>query len=363
MIRSRLIKRIAYYISSHGYGHAARSLAVLEALANKATLFVKTEIPPSFFQDYLGDCLQIISQQTDSGCAQKNFSDIDEETTFQNFQKFMQGHDQTIESEVNWLKQESIDLIISDASSMPIEAAHRANIPSLLITNFTWYDIYSEFSLAYKYVDLIEILKDEYSKTTLQILPQCHIVNDATPNKKKSGFIGLTGKNIRDRLAKELSLDFEGKTAVFIYLGRLDSSFLEWENLSSIKDCLFFTRDDVPTKVKNLFALDSSYEYRDLIASSDVVCTKAGYSTLATAFISGVPIFSSDRQNFSEVKAVKKYLKDNKVGLILDNKHFFSCDWEETIKKTRSLSVKGKVLLHGEKTVLSVINNWLNTSF
>jgi hypothetical protein len=338
-------------------------LAVLETLANKATLFVKTEIPPSFFQDFLGNCVQIITQQTDSGCAQKNFSDIDEETTFHNFQKFMKGHDQTIESEVNWLKQESIDLIISDAPSMPIEAAHRAKIPSLLITNFTWYDIYSEFSLAHKYVDLIQILKDEYSKTTLQILPQCHIVNDATPNKKESGFIGLSGKNIRNRLTKELSIDFEGKTAVFIYLGRLDSSFLKWENLSDIKDCLFFTRDDVSTKAKNLFALDSSYEYRDLIASSDVVCTKAGYSTLATSFISGVPIFSSDRQNFSEVIAVKKYLKDNEVGLILDNERFFSCDWEETIKKTRSLSVKGKVLLHGEKTVLSVINEWLNTSF
>ncbi len=335
----------------------------MATLAKKATLFVKTEIPPSFFKDYLGDFVQIIPQQTDSGCAQKNFSDIDEETTFQNFQKFMESHDQTLDSEVNWLKQESIDLIISDAPPLPIEAAYRANIPSLLITNFTWHDIYSEFSLADKYSDLIDIIRDEYAKTTLQILPQCHIVNKVTPNKKESGFIGLDGENIRDRLARELSLDFEGKTAVFIYLGKLDSSFLKWENLSDIKNCLFFTRDEVPKKVRNLFALDSSYEYRDLIATSDVVCTKAGYSTLATAFRAGIPIFSSDRQNFSEVKAVKKFLNDNAVGLILDNERFFSCDWEETIKKTRALSVKGKVLLQGEKTVLSVINGWLNTSY
>jgi hypothetical protein len=275
----------------------------------------------------------------------------------------MNGHEKFLESEVNWLKQESIDLIISDASSMPIEAAHRTETPSLLIANFTWYDIYSKFSLANKYIDLIELLKNEYSKTTLQILPQCHILNDATPNKKESGFIGLSGNNIRNRLIKDFSLNLEGKTAVFIYLGLLDSSFLKWENLNDIKDCLFFTRDEISTKNKNLFVLDSSYEYRDLIASSDVVCTKAGYSTLATSFISGVPIFSSNRQNFSEVNAVKKYLKNNEVGLILDDEQFFSCDWEETIKKTRSLSVKGKVLLHGEKTVLSVINEWLNTSF
>ncbi len=363
MIRSKPIKRIAYYISSHGYGHAARSLAVLATLANKVELFVKTEIPPSFFTDYLGNCVQIIPQQIDSGCAQKNFSEIDEETTFQNFQKFMKVHDQILDSEVNWLKKKSIDLIISDAPPLPIEAAHRANIPSLLITNFTWHDIYSEFSLANKYADLIEIIRGEYAKTTLQILPQCHIVNKVTPNKKESGFIGLDGKNIRDQLTKKLSLNFEGKTAVFIYLGKLDSSFLKWENLSDIEDCIFLTRDDVSTKVKNLFFLDSSYEYRDLIASSDVVCTKAGYSTLATSFRAGIPIFSSDRQNFSEVVAVKKFLKENEVGLILDNERFFSCDWKEIIKKTRALSVKGKVLLDGEKTVLSVINDWLKTSF
>jgi hypothetical protein len=363
LIRTRLIKRIAYYISSHGYGHAARSLAVLETLANQAKVFVKTEIPSSFFQNYFGDSIEVIAQQTDSGCAQKNFSDIDEATTFHNLRNFLKNRDQIINSEINWLKQESIDLIISDAASLPLEAAYRSDIPSLLIANFTWHDIYSEFSLADKHSDLIDILKEGYSKTTLQILPQCHIVNNLVPKKMESGFIGLGGNNIRNRLNKELHLDFYGKTAVFIYLGEQDSSFLEWENLVNIKDCLFFTRDAIQANVKNLFVLDSSYDYRDLIASSDLVCTKAGYSTLATAFISGVPIFSSDRQNFSEAKIVKKFLKVNQVGNILGNEPFFSCDWEETIKKTRSLSVKGKVLLHGEKTVLSVINDWLNTSF
>ena len=98
---------------------------------------------------------------------------------------------------------------------MPIEAAHRVKIPSLLITNFTWYDIYSEFSLAHKYAGLIELLKDEYSKTTLQILPQCHIINDAIQNKKESGFIGLSVKNIRDRLIKDFSLNFKKKNCSF----------------------------------------------------------------------------------------------------------------------------------------------------
>ncbi|GEM_PF-928195 len=363
MIRARLIKRIAYYISSHGYGHAARSLAVLKTLANKAKVFVKTEIPPSFFQEYFGDSIQVIPQQTDSGCAQKNFSDIDEATTFQNLRNFQKDRDKVISNEVHWLKQEFIDLIISDAASLPLEAAHRSDIPSLLIANFTWHDIFSKFSLAEKHSDLIDILKDEYSKTTLQILPQCHIVNNVVPKKMESGFIGLGGNNIQNRLSKELHLDFEGKTTVFIYLGEQDSSFLIWKNLGNIKDCLFLTRDNIQTKVKNLFVLDSSYDYRDLIASSDLVCTKAGYSTLATAFLSGNPIFSSDRQNFSEAKVVKNFLKVKKVGYILDNEPFFSCDWEETIKKTSSLSVKGKVLLHGEKTAVSVINNWLNTSF
>jgi hypothetical protein len=236
-------------------------------------------------------------------------------------------------------------------------------IPSLLIANFTWHDIYSELSQAHKNLELIKILKNQYSKATLQILPQCHIVNEVTQEKKESGFIGLRGNDIRDRLTHQLSIDFKGKTAVFIYLGLQDSSFLKWENLNNLKDCIFLTRDFVKTKTDNLFSLGEKYHYRDLIASSDIVCTKAGYSTLATAFYSDIPIFSSDRENFSEIKAVKEFLNRTQTGIILEDQRFFSCEWEEIIKKTRNLSVKGKVPLHGEKTVLSVINDWLKTSF
>ena len=177
MLHSKTTKRIVYYISSHGFGHAARSLSVLSSLTNKATVFVKTKIPPFFFKGFLGNSIKIISQETDSGCIQKDFTCVDEEKTFKVFQNFMNSHSQRIEAEVNWLKQKSIDLIVSDAPSLPIEAAHRASIPSILVSNFTWYDIYSDFDISHKFSEFLEIIKEEYSKTTIQILPQCHIVN------------------------------------------------------------------------------------------------------------------------------------------------------------------------------------------
>jgi hypothetical protein len=295
----------------------------------------------------------------DVGCVQKNFIQIDFEKTFQKLEQFFSLSDQRIAEETRWLEENEIDLILADASSLPLKAGKVLSIPSLLISNFTWHDIYSQFPGAGEYQGILDALKEEYALATLQILPQCHIINDFIENTLEVGFIARKGRNVKPRLEQALGTSFRDKTIVFIYLGDMGAQSVQWENLKKLNDVIFITRDPLPGNLPNLFVLNDEFLYQDLIASSDIVFTKAGYSTLATAFSHEEPILSCSREHFSEFAVMRNYMHQKQVGSIMDSEKFFACDWEEDIQKVQELSIKGKVPLNGEDEVMKIVDHLL----
>ncbi len=295
----------------------------------------------------------------DTGCVQENFIQVNIEKTFQKLEQFLSFQDKRIAEETRWLQENKIDLILSDASSLPLKAGKALGIPSILICNFTWHDIYSHFPGAQKWRGSLDTLEEEYAQATLQILPQCHIVNDIIENTEEVGFIARKGKNIKNRLEQVQGIALKDKTVVFIYLGDMGAQSVEWENLKKLKDFIFITRDPLPKDLPNLFVLDDEFLYQDLIASSDIVFTKAGYSTLATAFAHGKPVLSCSREHFSEFAVMRDFMHQKQVGWVMDSEKFFTCDWEEDIRKVQKLSIEGKTLLNGEDAVEKILTRFL----
>ena len=356
---SKASKRIAFYISSHGYGHAARSTVLLQKLVPNYDIQIKTTIPKKFFTECLGKDILWIRQNVDVGCIQKNYSDVDAERTFKQYRHFLRNHSKRLRDESNWLIENNIDLVISDIASFPLKAAKIIGLPSFLIANFTWYDIFSKLSGAKKHRDLLNILHEEYSSATTQFLPQFALSNNFQTPKEIVGFISLKGQSRRNELEQQLSV--KDKVLVFIYLGNYDISFIKWENLKLLDDYAFITRDPHLNPPENLYVLDGSFSYADLIASADLVVSKCGYSTLASAFHHGKPVVACDRKDFCEAVEIRNFIVEKKVGVIIPQSSFNLCDWGIPIKEAMNLTVKNKVHLRGEDTVVKEIDKFLET--
>jgi len=320
---------------------------------------IKSEIQLEFFNLYAEDNFILHQAKVDADCAQGDFIHIDAEKTFLQVKKFYAESSARLTEEKIWLEKENIDLILSDIASLPLKAGKQLGIPCLLIANFTWHDIYSHLAGADDHHDLLDQIRDEYASASLQILPQCHLDNQVIDHQQEVGLIAMTGQDKRKELGEFLQSSLEGKTLVFIYLGEIGDSPLDWKNLEAMEDCVFISRDPLPQDINNLHILDERFRYPDLIASSDVVCTKAGYSTLATAFAHNKPVISCSRENFIEFEAMKKFLQENEVGIIMEPAKFYACQWQEDIKKAQKLTVKGKVKLQGELEVLEIIKQLL----
>lgn len=320
-------------------------------------LHIKTEVPEPLFRQYLDKKINYWQQPVDTGCRHSNSLEIDAEKTFQEFKNFQNGP--FLESEIHWLHKNKIDLVLSDVASMPIKAAHRLGIPSVLIGNFTWHDIYSHLSEAGEQKSLLQNLKEEYSCADLQILPQCHLIPSLAKESREVGFLAEKGRDIRHALEEYLDISFTGKTLVFIYLGEQGTHSVLWGNLPQNRDCLFITRDPIGPAV-GLYLLDDRFRFPDLIASADVVCTKGGYSTLGSAFASNKPVISCERRDFHEFEAIREYLHRTRTGVIIEDDDFYQANWQTAIKTALGLTVKDKVPLNGEVEILETVRQILS---
>ncbi len=287
----------------------------------------------------------------DTGCRHFDSLKVDPAETFKSFINFQNSS--ILETEKNWLRENQIELALSDVASMPVKAAHDLGIPSILIGNFTWLDIYNHLPGAEEHKELLRNLKEEYACADLHILPQCHLPQ--TGKTLEVGFIAQKGQDVRKDLEHSLNTCFADKTLVFVYLGEYGTHSVVWENLAKHKDCIYLTRDPIRQAVSNLYILDERFSFPDLIASVNVVCTKGGYSTLGSAFASHKPVITCERKDFYEFEAIREYLRKTRTGVIIEDEDFYPGNWQTAIKTALKLTVKGKVPLNGEVEILKAV--------
>ncbi|HEV7844051.1 MAG TPA: glycosyltransferase family protein, partial [Pyrinomonadaceae bacterium] len=142
-------RRIAYFISPHGFGHAARSAAVMEAACRadeKIRFEIFTQVPEWFFLQSLTHEFGYHSLQTDLGLVQTTPFVVDLRETISRLDEMLPFDVRLIESLSRQLIELRCEMVVCDIAPMGIIVAERARLPSILVENFTWDWIYAEYA-------------------------------------------------------------------------------------------------------------------------------------------------------------------------------------------------------------------------
>ena len=146
------MKLVIFYISDHGFGHAARNIPIIkELLAIDETLkiIVNTGVAQGEFieSNFLGESrLSVIKESMDVGLVLKPMSfELDVPTLEERVKQYIGSWEQRIEKEKEFLVDEQPDLIVSDIVPWVFQAAKQVKIKSVLMSNFTWVEIYDEY--------------------------------------------------------------------------------------------------------------------------------------------------------------------------------------------------------------------------
>ena len=134
--------KVLWYVTNHGLGHAARTIAITRELLKEQSklkiTFVSSGIAKNFLKRSLSefkDRISFYDSSCDIGLKLKSFDVPDVEKMKEMLEKYLKDSANAIEVESRIF--DNHNLVISDALSHAHSVAKKLGIPSVLLSNFT----------------------------------------------------------------------------------------------------------------------------------------------------------------------------------------------------------------------------------
>ena len=306
--------KIAYFISSHGFGHAARSAAIMEQLRLKRpdlVLEIYGGTPEWFFHDSHLTNYHFHPGAVDVGLVQKSPMVHDLDASVTSIRSYLWELPRRSEELARELRSYAVDAVICDISPLGIAAAKKADLPCFLFENFTWEWIYEPYER--EHPDFKEI-NARYRELfalpdfRMQSEPLCKIISEAdciippasrmvhesasecrarlgVPSDHRMGLVSMGG--IPEDL--EFALNHELPNGVTLVLS---GSFERFERRGN----------------RILLPHHSQFYHPDLVNAADFLIGKAGYSTIGEVCNSGTAYGCISRDNLRESMITSAFL-------------------------------------------------------
>jgi uncharacterized protein (TIGR00661 family) len=299
------MKKIIYYITDHGRGHATRSVALIRNLQKfNIDITIRNSNNIQFLQKSL-DNVPIVSGTTDVGpLIRRDGISIDNENSQTLLHDWMAKLEKNANLEIDRISKISPNLIISDISAMPLVAAKKLQIPSIAISNFTWFDVLKFLSR-----DDLEMLRTAYDNADLAIKLPLGTEMSHFKNRKQMGIVSRSPTKSREELRRKLGIK-DSTSVVLVVIGN-SSEKLEFPTDA---DMQIISLNSNIKSGQNVQLLTDWVEGQDLVHMSDLVICKCGYGVVSECLSNGVPFFYLFDEEHLEQKAISKELQKLQKG-------------------------------------------------
>ncbi len=323
---------IAYFISSHGFGHAARAAAVMEAIAEcdpSIRFDIFTAVPSWFFKDSVTADFTFHHLLTDFGLAQKTPFQSDLRDTLSGLDDFYPIPHSRLADIAGHIKEIDSKMVICDIAPMGLLVAKEAGIPSALVENFTWDWIYRQYvALDNRILDYIDYLKPIFESADY------HIQTEPICSRKSADLVAPPASRrpraSREQIRQRLGLLTNGNV-ILITTGGIPQSYDFYRKLVRLKEITFVMPGAGPEKKfrDNLIVLPhrSEFYHPDLVNACDAVIGKVGYSTLAEVYQAGVPFGYVARADYNESGPMIDFIRQQMSGMAIGESEFINGDW------------------------------------
>jgi UDP:flavonoid glycosyltransferase YjiC (YdhE family) len=330
--QSMMKHSIAYFISPHGFGHAARAAAVMSALRAQDSMLhfeIFTRVPRWFFQESVGEGFTYHALLTDIGLAQETALSENIPQTLKRLREFLPFDEALISNLAQRVARLKCKLALCDIAPLGIAVARAAAIPSVLIENFTWDWIYAGYArYDARFRKHIAYLRGVFKSADyhIQTEPVCQYRASDLVTRPASREPRTSAKQIRARLGIP-----PRARVVLITMGGIPHQHVFLDRLAQIQSVHFIIPGNGcrADKRGNLILLPhrSEFYHPDLVNASNAIIGKAGYSTVAEAYHAGVPFGYISRARFREAATMAKFIHAEMGGFEISIADFESGRW------------------------------------
>ncbi|HVZ22942.1 MAG TPA: hypothetical protein VG871_17840 [Vicinamibacterales bacterium] len=346
---------IVFYVSGHGFGHASRTIEVINAILAmrpETRIGVRTAAPRWLFDLTVKGKVTFSTLETDTGVVQIDALTLDEADSIRRASAFHSDLVTRAASETRVLRELGAGLIVGDIPPLAFAVGAASGIPSIAIGNFTWDWVYADYPRVRLAPSLLPAIRGAYAKAAMALRLPMSGGFESFSNVKDIPFIARHATKTREEVCKLLKIPAD-KPIVLSSFGGYGLPGLDTDVLAKFKKYtvvatatvpLSRARKDTPTterkgsyiSINEEAMYDAGVRYEDLVGAAEVVVTKPGYGIIAECIANDTAILYTTRGHFPEyevlVEEMPKYLR----SAFLAQDDVLAGKWESAVDKLRA---------------------------
>ena len=338
---ARVGRRLAVYVTSHGFGHLNRTAAVLNRVPADVPITIRSNSNlfehwrerlkrPAELEHYVADT-GAVNPPGDSAAT-------DPVATLELAMRFHGAAMAGLDDQVHRLREQETAAVLCDAPATPLVAARRAGVPGFLMSNFTWADIYAPYARAVggEALRFVADLRACYRQATATFRVEPAMRMSGMSPVIEPGMVATQGRDRSSELHGLFGLKKSDKL-VYIYIGRYGQNDLDWSRLRrfAAQGVHFLGYKPEPRGKPDNFHVVPSADWPggDLIASSDAIVAKAGYGTVCEAMARGTPMIYPPRFGFAEYRSLDRALRSWGGGVPISANDFLTLKLDRALRR------------------------------
>lgn len=326
-------------ITNHGFGHAVRISSVanlVQKMCPDVLLIMVTTAPRWLLESYISGDFIHRPRAFDVGVIQSDSITMDKQATLEKLAEIRSKERSIIAGEVDFIKQNRVDLLLADIPPLASKIAKAADIPGWMLSNFGWDFIYRPWGG--EFVEIADWIGECFGQCDRLFRLPLHESMGAFPNIFDVGLTGGTPHYQPEEIKAKFGISTEKEKTILLTFGGLGLAQIPYQNISRFPGWQFITFDSNAPGFPNLINVRNISNQNDTkllnIRPVDFmpicgrIISKPGYSTFAEALRLEIPVVSLIREGFAESKLLLEGIQDYSYHQILPPTEFFDGDWE-----------------------------------
>ena len=346
---------IVFYVSGHGFGHASRTIEVINAvlaLRPETRIGVRTSAPRWLFDLTVKGKVAFSTLECDTGVVQVDALTLDEADTIRRAAAFHSDLVTRAASETRVLRELGAGLIVGDIPPLAFAVSAAAGIPSVALGNFTWDWIYADYPRVRLAPSLLPAIRGAYAKGSMALRLPMSAGFETFSNVRDIPFIARHATHTREAVCKLLKLPAD-KPIVLMSFGGYGLPGLETDGLAKFKKYTVVTaanlpvgrtRKDTPAVERKGSFLSVNEEamyaagvrYEDLVGAAEAVVTKPGYGIIAECIANDTAVLYTSRGHFPEYDVLVEDMPKHLRAAFISQEDLFAGKWESHLDKLRA---------------------------
>ncbi|MEC4817557.1 MAG: glycosyl transferase [Scytonema sp. PMC 1069.18] len=350
-------------VTNHGFGHATRTASVaatLQKLCPEILLIMVTTAPRWLLDCYIDGDFIHRPRAFDLGVVQSDSLTMDKAATLEKLLEIKKNQNSIVASEVNFIRQNRVNLVLADVPFLASAIAKAAGIPCWTISHFGWDFIYRNWDGDAKFRDIADWISDCYSKCDRLFRLPFHEPMSAFQNITDVGLTGGSPRYTPEEMRTRWGITAPKEKTILLTFGGLGLQQIPYKNLQQFPDWQFIAFDKSAPEMPNIVPVtDLTYRPVDFMPICGRVVSKPGFSTFAEAIKLALPIVSVTRDDFAEAALLLKGMTNYSQHQIINPSEFFQGTWDFLNQPPQQPKQSHPIAKDGNETVAHAVMEYL----